>query len=85
MIIKDNYDYYKVKTIAECVGSIKDTRTLDILLKSVLIQMCKIGGAQEGKCIGCHYQLSMCLKINDFLEWAMKDDEDGEGDVDDGE
>lgn len=75
MIIKDDYDYYKAQTIAEYVSSIKDTETLDILLKAVTIQMCKIGGAQEGTCINCHYRSFICRELYDFLEMRVWDDE----------
>lgn len=76
MIIKDQVDYYKVKMIAEYVSSINDTDTLDVLLKCISVQMCKIGRAREGTCRDCHYRSLMCREIYDFLERVKESEED---------
>lgn len=57
------YTAYMAKHIAEEIKSIEDPCILNIYLRAILHQRCRIGGAKEDTCKNCLYQNYYCRQL----------------------
>ena len=59
----NGYMAYMAKQIAEEIKSIEDPCILNIYLRAILHQRCRIGGAKESTCKNCLYQNYYCRQL----------------------
>lgn len=57
------YTEYMAKQIAEEIKSIEDPYILNIYLRAILHQRCRIGGIKEYTCKNCLYQNYYCRQL----------------------
>ena len=66
------YTAWMAKEIAEEISIIQDPEILNIYLRAIQFQRCKIGGAKPNTCKGCIYQSYHCRQLNEIYELESK-------------
>lgn len=66
------YMSYMAEYIAEEIKAIEDPCVLNIYLRAILYQRCRIGGAKEGTCKGCIYQCHHCRQLSEVSNYESK-------------
>lgn len=61
------YDYMAEQIMSE-ISSVKDPAILNLYLRAIIIQRCKIGTSQQDTCIGCTFTNYQCRQLFDACE-----------------